>query len=57
MPLEETGMWEPMMDRVFAEPRERIIMKEPIGDRVMVETYDNEAKFNIQTVIRNQNSK
>ena len=57
MPLEETGMWEPMMDRVFAEPVERIIMKEPIGDRVMVETYDNEAKFNIQTVIRNQNSK
>ena len=34
-------MWEPMMDRVFAEPVERRVVQEPTGDRGGVDTYDN----------------
>ena len=35
MPLEETGMWEPMMNRVFSERRKKRNMHKPSVDEDM----------------------
>ena len=48
MPVEETGMWEPMMARLFAEPRYKRKTPEPSDDEGMV---DNSWDKDLESVI------